>query len=249
MKPLGIKNYSSIGHIPGSRIGSGDHHCPPGQAAIATTKTRDKYDEVFCCEKLDGGNVGVCKVSGVIYPLTRSGYVATTSAYPHHHRFAEWVYFHQARFDALLQEGERVAGEWLIQAHGTRYRLPHEPFVVFDLFSSDNQRLRYDEFVERVWRLEFITAALLHRGGSFSLKAALRAIETSRHGAIDPVEGVVWRVERKGKVEFLCKYVRPEKQDGIYLPELTGRDPVWNRFQDSTGIALIPKFDLDEAVS
>lgn len=240
MKPLGVKNYGSIGHIPDSRMGSGDHHCPPGQAAIATVKTRDKHDEVFAQEKLDGGNVGCCKVNGAICPLTRSGYVATTSPYPQHHRFAEWVYFYQARFDTLLQEGERVVGEWLIQAHSTRYVLPHEPFVVFDLFAADNKRLPYDELVSRLAPFEFVMPALLSRGGAFSLASALKRIEISGHGAIDPVEGVIWRVERKGQIDFLCKYVRPDKKDGIYLPEVSGREAVWNRFQDKTGIALTP---------
>jgi ATP-dependent RNA circularization protein (DNA/RNA ligase family) len=230
MKPLGIKNYGSIGHIPESRMGPGDHHCPPGQSAIATTKTRDKHDEVFCSEKLDGSNCGVCKVDGVIYPLSRSGYIATTSPYPQHHRFAEWVYYHQSRFNDLLQEGERIVGEWLIQAHGTRYNLPHEPFVVFDLFSPANQRSPYDDLVKRIQSFDLTIAALLHRGGAFSLEEALKEIENSRHGAIDPVEGVVWRVERKGKVDFLCKYVRPEKQDGLYLSEISGNPPVWNSF-------------------
>jgi hypothetical protein len=42
------------------------------------------------------------------------------------------------------------------------------------------------------------------------------------------VEGAVWRVERKGKVDFLGKYVRPEKVDGCYLPEISGEEAVWN---------------------
>jgi hypothetical protein len=42
-------------------------------------------------------------------------------------------------------------------------------------------------------------------------------------GAIDKVEGVVYRVERKGKVDFLCKYVRPDKKDGCYLESETGK--------------------------
>jgi hypothetical protein len=48
------------------------------------------------------------------------------------------------------------------------------------------------------------------------------------HGAVDPVEGVMYRVERNGQVDFLAKYVRPEKRDGIYLPEMSGRPSVWN---------------------
>ncbi len=241
MKPLGIKNYGSIGHIPGSRMGSGDHHVPSGQAAIATVKTRDKHDEVFCQVKLDGSNCGVCKVNGAIYPLTRSGYVANTSPYPQHHRFAEWVYFYQGRFDALLQEGERVVGEWLIQAHGTRYKLPHEPFVVFDLFTAENKRLPYDELVLRLKPLEFVIPTLLHRGQAFSLESALRAIETPRHGELDPIEGVVWRVQRRGVVEFLCKYVRPDKKDGIYLPDVSGCEAVLNEFEDKSDVLLTPK--------
>jgi hypothetical protein len=44
----------------------------------------------------------------------------------------------------------------------------------------------------------------------------------------DEIEGVVYRVERKGKVDFLAKYVRPDKVDGSYLPEVSGREAVWN---------------------
>jgi len=48
------------------------------------------------------------------------------------------------------------------------------------------------------------------------------------YGAIDEAEGAVWRVERKGKVDFLGKYVRAGKIDGKYLPEMTGGEAVWN---------------------
>jgi hypothetical protein len=39
---------------------------------------------------------------------------------------------------------------------------------------------------------------------------------------------VVYRVERKGRFDYLAKYVRPGKVDGKYLPELNGGDAVWN---------------------
>jgi hypothetical protein len=52
------------------------------------------------------------------------------------------------------------------------------------------------------------------------------------------VEGAVWRVERnkatgvKGEkkrvVDFLAKYVRPDKEDGICLPNVSGKEAVWN---------------------
>jgi len=35
-KPLGGKSYGHIAHLPGSRMGPGDHKCHEGQKRIAT---------------------------------------------------------------------------------------------------------------------------------------------------------------------------------------------------------------------
>ena len=56
----------------------------------------------------------------------------------------------------------------------------------------------------------------------------LKAIEISGHGALDEVEGAIWRVERKEKVDFLTKFVRHDKEDGKYFPEVTGKGEIWN---------------------
>jgi hypothetical protein len=72
-KPLGMKNYGHIAHLPGSRLGPGDHKCEAGQARIATFKARDRHDHIIVQEKLDGANVGVARVDGVLYPLVRAG--------------------------------------------------------------------------------------------------------------------------------------------------------------------------------
>ena len=60
------------------------------------------------------------------------------------------------------------------------------------------------------------------------------------HGAIDEIEGAVWRVERnelidprKGGerrpvVDFLAKFVRPDKVDGCFLASITNEPEVWN---------------------
>jgi hypothetical protein len=53
-------------------------------------------------------------------------------------------------------------------------------------------------------------------------KAMEMLCERGFYGAPDPVEGAVWRVERKGKVDFLGKFVRPDKKDGCCLPEIGG---------------------------
>lgn len=250
-KPLGKKSYGSIAHLPDSRMGPGDRKCDEGQAKIATKKARDRHDRIIVQEKLDGSNVGIARIDGMLYPLTRAGYVADTSPYEQHWRFGQWVYANQDRFMAFLKDGERLCGEWLLQAHGTRYELPHEPFVAFDLMRG-SERLPYEEFTQRVEGAELVQPKLLHKGGPFSLEQMLKAIESSGHGAIDPVEGAVWRVERnvlidkkKGgerqwQVDFLVKYVRPEKQDGIYLPEISGTGtPIWNKLPMTPGLTTV----------
>lgn len=227
-KPLGIKAYGSIAHLPGSRMGPADHHCHDGQRAIATEKARDRHDVIIVQEKLDGSCVAVAKIGGEIIALGRSGYTAASSPYEQHRKFAAWVGENRNRFDSVLLDGERIVGEWLIQAHGTRYRIAHDPFVSFDIMIGPI-RMCYEEFKNRVAPGGFQTPFLISSGGPVSIQAATETMgEFGKHGALDPVEGCVWRVERKGKVDFLVKYVRPDKMDGKYLESQTGKGPIWN---------------------
>lgn len=238
-KPLNGKSYGSIAHLPGSRLGPGDHKCHDGQERIACEKLRDKHDEVIVQEKLDGSNVGVARIDGAIIALTRAGYVANTSPYVQHHKFYDWVSANEARFLRVLNDGERLCGEWLAQAHGTRYKLQHEPFVVFDLMYG-NKRMPYDDFLKRIDAGVFTVPHLLHRGQPLSIEAAMETVgQYGFHGAIDPVEGAMWRIERNKQinnnsservrvVDFLCKYVRPDKKDGLYLPSETNSEEIWN---------------------
>lgn len=227
-KPTGGKNYGSIPHLPGSRLGPGDHHCHSGQARIATEQVRDKHDVVIVQEKLDGSNVGVARINGEIYPLSRAGYLADTSPYEQHHLFHRWAMTNRNRFLAVLDDGERLVGEWLAQAHGTWYELTHEPFAAFDLMRG-SERLPFYEFAARTSAGGFTIPHTLIGSGAVSIEEASAYFgEFGFHGALDPIEGYVWRVERKGKVDFLVKYVRPDKLDGCYLPEISGGEPIWN---------------------
>lgn len=240
LKPLGRKAYGSIPHLPNSRMGPGDHACHPGQARIATEKARDLHDHILVQEKLDGSCVAAALVAGQIVALSRAGYLASTSPFEQHHLWAEWVAQNEERFRAVLRDGERLVGEWLALAHGTRYRLLHEPFVAFDLM-VDARRLPFVEFGERVSAGAFMLPSLIRAGNPLSVDAAMRSIGMyGAHGALDPVEGAVWRVERnrlidrrrggerRRVVDFVVKWVRPDKVDGCYLPEVTGQEPVWN---------------------
>lgn len=227
-KPLGHRNYGSIPHLACSRMGPGDHSIHEGQAAICTIKTRDRHDRIWVTEKLDGSNVGVARIDGEMVALGRAGYLASTSNFEQHRLFAEWVARNDERFRDLLEIGERCVGEWLAQAHGTRYDLRHEPFVLFDMLADQN-RLPWEESSERASCSGFATPQLLNDGRSpmSAEDAVLKASEMNTHGA-DSIEGAVWRVERRGKFDFMAKFVRPEKVDGILLPEVSGLEEVWN---------------------
>jgi ATP-dependent RNA circularization protein (DNA/RNA ligase family) len=222
IKPLGHKSYGSIPHLPGSRLGVGDHHCHEGQSIIATIKTRDKFDKVIVQEKLDGSNCCVAKINGKIISLGRSGYPAEKSLYKIHHVFHKWVLENEERFDKLLKEGERVCGEFLAQAIGTRYELTHEPYVCFDILVK-HERLNYETFEKRIKDNGFLVPRLIHMGEAYPIEKAIEDIKISGYGAIDEVEGVIYRVERKGVVDFITKYVKHHKQDGKYMEQ-----DIWN---------------------
>jgi hypothetical protein len=226
VKPLGGKAYGSIPHLPGSRLGTGDHHCEGGQAAIATEKVRDKHDSVIVQEKLDGSCVAVALVDDNIVALGRTGYLAQSSKYEQHQLFAAWAYANAGRFREVLWPDERIVGEWLAQAHGTRYRLQHEPFVAFDIMRG-TERAPFCE-VQRRLNGRFTMPALLSIGPTSIEKAMGILAGDGFHGAQEAVEGAVWRVERQGKVDFLAKYVRHDKADGLYLPDVSGQPAIWN---------------------
>ena len=230
MKPLGHKAYGSIPHVPGSRRGPGDHGISAKQASICLEKPRDKHDMIIVQEKLDGSCTAVARIGDRILALARAGYLAESSRFEQHQLFAAWVRENEARFRSVLEDGERLVGEWLAQAHGTRYDLQHEPWVAFDLMRV-GRRAPFLTLIMRVVTQKFMTPHVYFMGNAgFSIEDVQHAIATtaSKHGAIDPVEGVVWRVERKGKVDFLTKWVQPGKIDGCYLPEQSGEEAVWN---------------------
>jgi hypothetical protein len=229
MKPLGRKAYGSIGHLPNSRLGPGDHCVTLGQAKICTIKARDKHDSVIVQQKYDGSCCAVALLDGKILPLTRAGYLATTSPFVQHHYFDHWVWHNEVRFRAVLQEGERLVGEWLALAHGTRYEINGqvEPFVAFDIMHAD-QRVIFREFSERVaggGERPFQTPQVVHIG-PIPVEKAMENV--SNPWCRDAVEGIVYRVERNGQMDFLAKWVRPDKVDGCFLPEVSGREPIWN---------------------
>jgi hypothetical protein len=234
-KPLGRPAYGSIPHLPGSRVGPGDWHLHEGQARILLEKCRPG-DHIVVEEKLDGACMSVANIDGEIVPLIRAGYRARDGLFEHLRAFEPWVAQRADLFATLLAPGERIVGEWLALAHGTLYDPAHpsfRPFVAFDIFRN-NERVLRDEFWDRT---RIVTsrarglahAPVLHEGGALGVAEALACLgATGYRGALEPPEGAVWRCEREGRVEFLAKYVRPEKIDGRYLPEISGGEAIWH---------------------
>lgn len=236
IKPLGGKAYGSIGHLPCSRIGPGDHFVHEGQQKICTEKPR-KGDRIIVTEKLDGACMSVANINGELVALSRAGYLAKDALYPHLKIFEGWVKDHENDFWFVVP-GERVVGEWLAMAHGTIYKNVGNfyPFVPFDIIAGKD-RVLYDEFSHRVERSGFGPANVIHDSDHpLSVSDAMYRVniynvvtETfGSHGSSELIEGAVWRVEREGRVDFLAKYVRPDKVDGKYLPEISGQPAIWH---------------------
>lgn len=145
IKPLGFKNYGSIGHLSNSKLGEADSYVNPGQERILTLKKRDEHDEIIVTEKYDGSNVGIAKINGKIIALNRKGYEATTSPYKMHHDFNDYVLTNTGLFKDIINEGERLCGEWIRQPHGIKYNTESTPIIFFDLFNRTNKRKSFHE--------------------------------------------------------------------------------------------------------
>lgn len=234
LKPLGGKAYGSIGHLPSSRLGPGDWHIHEGQARILLDRPR-KGDCVIVAEKLDGACMSVANIDGQIVALSRAGYRASDGAFEHLRAFSPFVESKHHQFASLLRSGERIVGEWLALAHGTLYNPAHRnfsPFVAFDII-REGKRVLHDEFYERCIFAGINTAHSIILGQRpISVADAMARLggltHLGNHGALEPIEGAVWRVEREGRVDFLAKWVRPGKADGKYLPNISEKPPVWN---------------------
>jgi ATP-dependent RNA circularization protein (DNA/RNA ligase family) len=131
-------------------MGPADHACHAGQQRIATEKARDRHDQIIVTEKLDGSNVGIARAGDAIHALGRAGYLAQSSKFEQHQLFAAWVREREDFWRGVLSDGQRLVGEWMAQAHSTRYALPQGPFAAFDLMETE-RRLPFS-FLRAMWR-------------------------------------------------------------------------------------------------
>ncbi|MCS4088906.1 RNA ligase family protein [Rhizobium sp. BK176] len=232
-KPLGNKAYGSTPHLIGSRLGPGDYSLTQEHSDLFTGKRRRKGDHFIVTEKIDGSCVSVAKLDGNIIALQRAGYLAATSPFALHHAFDRWVAARRDYFDAFLGEGERVVGEWLHTAMGTRYDIvdPDQLFVSFALFHDrfSTDRAIYDEFRSRTDAAGLPRAALISEGPAIGIEEVLEKLgERGFHGAVDGIEGAVWIMETNGEFNGVAKYVKADKVDGKYISNITQAGDVVN---------------------
>ena len=236
MKPLNGKAYGSIPHLPNSRMGPADHSCHEGQYRICCERKRDKHDRVIVTEKLDGACVAVANVNGSVLAIGRSGYLASSSTFAHIKQFGDWVELSYKRF-LSLPIGARICGEWITLAHGTTYNILSDPFIPFDVIDAVG-RWPHDAARDLFSKVNLTGAHVVSDGDPISVESAMGALgQYGFHNATETIEGAVWRVERKGKFDFIAKWVRPDKIDGKYLDTVSGDAPLWNDGYDTNDIA------------
>lgn len=232
-KPLQQKAYGSIPHLSSSKLGPKDYHIDAGQEKILTQKVRDKHDVIIVQEKLDGSNVAVAKIDGQIIPMVRAGYIAWSSPWEQHQYFCRWVQKREKLFDKILNPGEWLSGEWLLQAHGIRYQISNENllFRPFDLFTGKRnkkgtkERLCFMELRDRIHlQDDILPLRAIHENQSISLDNAL--IQLRKFLQLqNESEGLVYRCERNGNFDFIAKYVKKSHVTGKYLFD---KEPIWN---------------------
>ena len=226
-----MKQYGRIPHLPGSRATADDRHAARALAARCTEGGHDG-DRVIVSEKLDGSCVALVRDGATIVALGRDGRPCAASRNRGRRAFAAWVEAQPRRWASLV-DGERLILEWLIHAHATRYDLPHEPAVVIDLFDARGRR-PYDDARARAAALGLAAATVVHDGAPCPVATALAALgPRGHHGAIDPPEGLVYRVERAadGVVLAQAKHVRADLVPGRFLADHTGGPDVWNTWR------------------
>lgn len=189
-------------------------------------------ETVIVQEKLDGSCVGVVRDGARLLALGREGRPCAESGNEARRWFAAWVAENERALRELVGPGEALVGEWLALVHGTRYELDHAPFVPFDVLCIDpgpRRRLPVAALEARLAGSALAAPRVVHRGAPLPVADAwARLGPAGLHGAIDPPEGLVYRVEKGADVVLVAKWVRPDKVDGVHLPENSGRPALYH---------------------
>lgn len=213
------KNYGSIPHLLGSKLGQHDKFITQGQNDIATKKARDWKDTIWVTEKIDGSNVGVVKQKDEVYAVTRSGYLCSESKFKTHHNFLNG-FFHLFKNDLrqILNNGERMAFEFVDTKNPCSIEYEFNKVYLLDYFDLNNKRRPFLDLIWLSGLLNIDIPRIIHAGQPIDVKRLIKQ-EYALHSLYtnEQAEGMVYRVERNGEFDFMAKWVRQDFIPGKLL--------------------------------
>jgi ATP-dependent RNA circularization protein (DNA/RNA ligase family) len=222
-KVLSYKTYNSIPHISSSRLGEGDHYIDEKHEKSLVDTLPNQQSLVIVQEKFDGSNVSIVRYQGELRVLSRNGYDCKNSNQLQHRMAYDYVQKYRTIFENICsQQEDRLVGEWLALAHGTRYENLDDSSVFrpFD-FYREGKELPFYQFIAIVSKMGLLHyPTVLHIGGSCSARRALKLLDEK--GSSSDAEGVIYRLEEGGKPKFKAKYIKHDKVDGKYLKNEDG---------------------------
>lgn len=201
------RSFPHISHLPGSKmIDDEDKLIGEEDAGYVTCKTRLKDDMVIVTEKIDGMNACIYRKDDHLYPLMRRGYDCRTSGISWIRAFSRYVEDNATRFMSILENNERICGEWMVKQHTLSYNLPGEPFVPFDIIygTGKNQiHCPYFKFRKIVSSIDLVPTGLVHAGVAIKPEDAMKLLGKGFAGVNGDPEGVVYRYENKDGIFIL----------------------------------------------
>lgn len=215
-------NFGHIKHLSGSKLIDKEDVLMSVEAQKKfTDKVQDPtHDRIIVSEKIDGMNGGAVKKNGLIYPINRKGYDSRQMGTTHEelkplgNGWAQWVDDHYETLDELLEEGERLVFENAMFQHTIRYKFKNGNGPVFLLakFDNNNKKLPFEENIKLAEKIGITIPPVLYTGViAIDPRELIRQFPKGLVGAIDGIEGVVYRYEHiddKGVVNSsYAKYV------------------------------------------
>ena len=97
--------------------------------------------------------------------------------------------------------------------------------------------LLFEELREKAIEYNLQLPRQLHEGQPITVEQLLPLLNEKTKGieSVELPEGMVYRVERKGKVDFLAKYVRSDFPTGQFCINVEEQNLIWNVLPENCG--------------
>ena len=185
--------------------------------------------EVVVEEKLDGANLGFSvDAAGQLWAQNRGQYLLP----PHAGQFARldsWLAQHGETLVRQIKPGWIVFGEWCAARHSISYdRLP-DWWLAFDIYDRANGHFLSTDRRNR-WAepAALVTVPVLFQGRTSLTELQSLLMNTPSHYRSGPLEGLVLRVEREGRLTDRAKLIRSDFAQAIDT-HWRSRRIEWNR--------------------